>query len=575
MQPPTNFINDFINLSLFSDKFFICSSSQKLINTFRKYNGIYIKEKGIWKISLCYYHNLVSDLKGNVEIKSKIPDNVLKFIKDHSETNTDYNNIDISHIESQLTNRLFEYQKQGIRFGISLHGKLIIADEMGLGKSIQALCVALYYKSDWPMLIIAPSSLLATWQELICNWTTSIEPFNIEVCFNKTKIIPEILMQKLIVIISFDLASRYAKEISNVCFNTIIVDECHFLKNRQTKRVINLLPILKASARCILLSGTPLLSRPIELFTQINAINFKLFPNFINFGLRYCDGKRTRFGWDMSGSSNLDELQVILNYLMIRRYKKDVMEQLPPKIREQIFLSIPEQTINIIKSKMNVISNLTNLEGLENNASYMQLWSESSKLKIPYMIEYLEDVIKYSNSKILLFAHHQFVLDAVQNYFITEKLQFIRIDGHTPSQERQLLCEKFQQQNDVLLALLSITAASVGITLTAATNVIFLELFFNPGLLLQAEDRAHRIGQTESVFIRYLIAKGTMDDKIWPLILKKLNTLKLVGFNNDNNFRDVTKLDASQLRITSFFKKDEFEHFFSLPESDILRLIDL
>jgi SWI/SNF-related matrix-associated actin-dependent regulator 1 of chromatin subfamily A len=100
---------------------------------------------------------------------------------------------------------------------------------------------------------------------------------------------------------------------------------------------------------------------------------------------------------------------------------------------------------------------------------------------------------------------------------------------------------------------LSITAASVGLTLTAATLVVFCELFFNPGILVQAEDRAHRIGQTDSVTVHYLLARGTIDDRLWPLLLSKLNTLETVGLGS-NDFTGITQVehDDKQLRIDRF-----------------------
>lgn len=116
------------------------------------------------------------------------------------------------------------------------------------------------------------------------------------------------------------------------------------------------------------------------------------------------------------------------------------------------------------------------------------------------------------------------------------------------------MCTSFQNDDQIRLALLSITAASTGLTLTKATTVIFAELFFNPGVLVQAEDRAHRIGQLDSVNVHYLLAKGTTDDHIWPLILKKLNTLESVGLGK-NDFKNISarEHDQNQLTIDKFF----------------------
>jgi SWI/SNF-related matrix-associated actin-dependent regulator 1 of chromatin subfamily A len=151
------------------------------------------------------------------------------------------------------------------------------------------------------------------------------------------------------------------------------------------------------------------------------------------------------------------------------------------------------------------------------------------------MREYIEDLLE-AGHKMLLFAHHQSVLDAFEAAFMEKHHRHIRIDGRTPPSGRQELCNAFQQDVSIRIALLSITAASTGLTLTAATTVVFAELFWNPGVMVQAEDRAHRIGQCDSVSVHYLLARGTTDDNVWPLILRKLNTLESVGLGK-NDFK--------------------------------------
>merc|ERR1719211_840667 len=115
-----------------------------------------------------------------------------------------------------------------------------------------------------------------------------------------------------------------------------------------------------------------------------------------------------------------------------------------------------------------------------------------------------------------------------------QKVKYIMIDGRTNSLSRKTYCDDFQTNDQIRVALLSITAANTGLTLTAAQLVVFAELFWNPGELTQAEDRAHRIGQTDSVTIQYLVATGTADDKLWPMIQKKLEVLNKAGLTKDN-----------------------------------------
>jgi SWI/SNF-related matrix-associated actin-dependent regulator 1 of chromatin subfamily A len=154
------------------------------------------------------------------------------------------------------------------------------------------------------------------------------------------------------------------------------------------------------------------------------------------------------------------------------------------------------------------------LGALQNRPEFTALWKRTAEVKLPAILEYIADLLD-SGHKMLIFAHHQSIMDALQDHMVTLKTSYMRIDGHTPTNTRQQLCDSFQSNSLIRVALLSITAASTGLTLTAATTVLFAELFFNPGTMIQAEDRAHRIGQTDNVNVHYLLARGTTDDRIW------------------------------------------------------------
>lgn len=159
---------------------------------------------------------------------------------------------------------------------------------------------------------------------------------------------------------------------------------------------------------------------------------------------------------------------------------------------------------------------------------------------ISFLSQYITDLLE-EDRKFILYAHHQEMLDAMSRVmeskvcfvfsifsispitaygFIPrlsppQQVEYIRIDGKTPSEQRRASCERFQNQPGCRVALLSITAASTGLNLTAANLVVFAELFWNPGVLVQAEDRAHRIGQQDPVNIQYLLASDTVDDQLW------------------------------------------------------------
>lgn len=304
----------------------------------------------------------------------------------------------------------------------------------------------------------------------------------------------------------------------------------------------------QAAERVVLLSGTPALSRPVELFPQISAVAPWLFgqgssttkpsnasssssqssSSFFEFGLRYCAGRQGSFGWDWRGASHLTELQLVLERtILLRRVKEQVLKQLPRKIRQQVFLKIPAATLKALERHRLAIDEQQQQSSqpprppidediLNPRAELMDLWRRTAEAKLPAMLEYLSDLLE-SVPKLLLFAHHRSILDAFESWLGKERadLGLIRIDGQTAPCDRQGLCTRFQTDPSVRVALLSITAASTGLTLTAAATVVFAELFWNPGVLVQAEDRAHRIGQNDSVVVHYLLAKGTSDDTVW------------------------------------------------------------
>lgn len=197
-----------------------------------------------------------------------------------------------------------------------------------------------------------------------------------------------------------------------------------------------------------------------------------------------------------------------------------------------------------------------------------------------YILQVLE-----TEQKFLVFAHHQKMMDAIEQVLRNKNKKFIRIDGHTTSDQRKFFVDKFQHDDSYVCAVLSITAANAGITLTAANLVLFAELHWNPSvsslltfsneilefclqILSQAESRAHRIGQEQQVVVKYLLAPGTADDSIWPLLQNKQKILGEAGLSKDN-FDNVTVHKQSTdgavslnksvtsentLDITSYFK---------------------
>uniref|UniRef100_A0A5F9CTR1 SWI/SNF-related matrix-associated actin-dependent regulator of chromatin subfamily A-like protein 1 n=1 Tax=Oryctolagus cuniculus TaxID=9986 RepID=A0A5F9CTR1_RABIT len=408
---------------------------------------------------------------------------------------------DLSGVDSKLVSTLMPFQRAAVNFAIAKRGRLLLADDMGLGKTIQAICIAAFYRKEWPLLVVVPSSVRFTWEQAFLRWLPSLSPDRVNVVVTGK----DCLTAGLVNIVSFDLLSRLDKQLKTASFKVVIIDESHFLKNSKTARCRAAMPLLKVAKRVILLSGTPAMSRPAELYTQIIAVKPTFFPQFHAFGLRYCDAKRQPWGWDYSGSSNLAELKLLLEEaVMLRRLKADVLSQLPAKQRKMVVI-------------------------------------------VPGRIS----------------ARARAALDAAAKEMTTTSkthVQHIRIDGSTSSADRDALCQQFQLSERHTVAVLSITAANMGLTFSSADLVVFAELFWNPGVLIQAEDRVHRIGQTNSVGIHYLVAKGTADDYLWPLIQEKIKVLGQAGLS-ETNFSEMTEAtdylykDPKQQKIYDLFQK--------------------
>ncbi|XP_050545725.1 SWI/SNF-related matrix-associated actin-dependent regulator of chromatin subfamily A-like protein 1 [Daktulosphaira vitifoliae] len=518
-------------------------------------------------------HDLVMQsikcLEPTVKIE-KLPYSILKMIKENNLKEQDISKIDLSCLNAEMLNNIYPFQKTGIQFGVSKNGRCIIADDMGLGKTIQAIGIAMYYSDNFPLLIVCPSSMRYTWEEEIRIRMPNIPIPSIYVLSKAN----EHIINPAVVITSYDLMTKTKDLLMRLKFGVIILDESHSLKNEKTARTQVSLALAMQSNRCILLSGTPALSRPMELYSQIKAVTRSNFMTPIEYGKRYCNGQEAKYGWDFSGSSNMKELKVLLEtQFMIRRLKTDVLKQLPQKVRNVVILDSCH-----LKNRT---ENMDNLEGMLNDKSLrkmqvrgalLEYFNHTGDAKLPAICDYIINLLK-EGKKFLVFAHHQKVMNGICKILEENQTYYIRIDGRTSSEERKSVCDQFQSEDKFRVAVLSITAANSGITLTAANLVVFAELFWNPGILTQAEDRAHRIGQSEAVTIQYLLAKGTADDHLWPLIQSKLNVLNKAGLSKDNFKDDSTTVinenkKSSQRSILDFLDDDSDLNENNLRELD-------
>ncbi|KAJ3185227.1 hypothetical protein HDU85_001277 [Gaertneriomyces sp. JEL0708] len=540
-----------ITFTVHDDNTISCVSTyhESITQLFRETPGAtWNPEHRAWMFLFTEYDKVLRDMKATnfgqfPPIINELAPWVLKVLKRESEKPAATDDEVIGPMEvlidADLYAKLMPFQKTGVLQAIKRDGRVLLGDEMGLGKTIQALAICSYYRTEWPVLIICPSSLRLTWAGEIQKWL-SVPDDKIQVVFQGKD---RLSRQKHFIITSYDLASRESilAQLRDCRYKIVVADESHYLKSKDAKRTKSLLPLIKDSKRALLLSGTPALSRPIELYTQLSAL-IQPFTSQTQFGVRYCNGKRNKFGWDFTGNSNTHELHWFMEKtVLIRRLKKDVLSELSSKMRQCVYVEIPtaaKKKMDKLKEKSDALDDIVEQAKASKNSAqerdaalakkqnYIELYSETGVAKLPAVKEYLQELYTNTNRKFIVFAHHAAVVSELSTFFENQlDAKYIKIDGHTAQEKRQGLCDIFQTSPATRVALLSITAAGVGLTLHAADLVIFAELFWNPAQLLQGEDRAHRIGRQGTVDVKYVLAKGTLDDVQWPLISRKLNVI--------------------------------------------------
>ncbi|KFQ27087.1 DNA annealing helicase and endonuclease ZRANB3, partial [Mesitornis unicolor] len=441
----------------------------------------------------------------------------------------------LSFLPERLRKKLLPFQEKGIVFALQRSGRCMIADEMGLGKTIQAIAISYYYKNEWPLLIVVPSSLRYPWVDEMEKWIPELCPDDISIIQNKTD--TGRISTSKVTILGYGLLTSDAQTLVDTLyrqnFKVVVVDESHYMKSRNATRSKILLPIVQKALRAILLTGTPALGRPEELFMQIEALFPRRFGTWNEYAKKYCNARVRFFGkrtlWDCRGASNLEELHQLLSEIMIRRLKNDVLTQLPPKVRQRIPFDLPQaaaKNLNTIFADWEKLMRNLNSDATENRFSQVmnlitRMYKETAIAKAGAVKDYIKMMLENDKLKFLVFAHHVSMLQACTEAVIETKVRYIRIDGSVPSAERIHLVNQFQKDPDTRVAILSIQAAGQGLTFTAATHVVFAELYWDPGHIKQAEDRAHRIGQCSSVNIHFLIAKGTMDTLMWAMLNRK------------------------------------------------------
>ena len=437
------------------------------------------------------------------------------------------------------------FQRAGIAYA-STRQNVLFADEQGLGKTIQAIGTINLDDSIRTVLVIVPATLRINWQREMEKWF--VNPRTIGIATSKE------FPDTDVAIINYDILKNHRKALHSREWDCLICDESHYLKNakaQRTKEVVGGRGIKPISARRILfLTGTPILNKPIELWTTLKRLDPSTWRSWKYFTDRYCDAHHNGFGWDTSGASNLNELQEILrSTIMVRRLKSEVMKELPP-IRRQV-IALPangaltaiqnewkamheyKESLAKLRAAVEIAKVSDDPEDYANAVEELQSGAkvafeqmskaryETAMAKLPIAIQHIKDMLE-NESKIVIFAHHLDVLNTLYEEF---KDEAVILTGQTKLDGRQSAVDRFQNDDKIKLFIGSIQAAGVGITLTAASTEIFVELDWVPANISQAESRCHRIGQLGSVLVQHLVLDGSLDAHMVQTLIAKQDVL--------------------------------------------------
>jgi len=462
----------------------------------------------------------------------------------HKKTSQQTSTIDVPAPEGKIYRN---FQKAAIEFASKRNGTLI-ADEPGLGKTIESIGLINYLGNIKNALVIAPASLVINWQREFERWGTL--PLTIGIV-KKSK-----LPETDITIMSYEMATKLSGFVQSKNWDIVVFDESHYCKNPKSKRTTVLFGAagkggIKAK-KYVLLTGTPILNRPAELWTTAKLLDpYGLGSSWMGFHSRYCSAYHNSYGWDVSGASNLEELQTRLrSTFMIRRTKAEVLGELPRKIRQVIELEplteehrklVRKQTASYEKFKITEAELKRLTKESDGSAQYTDAikklradfeveFSEMSTLrhdigvaKTGQAIEFIENMLSETD-KIVVFAHHRDVINTLRDYFEPICVSFFGGDSDTTKTNA---VDSFQKDPKIRLFIGGIKAAGLGLTLTASSRCVFVEQDWTPSIITQCEDRLHRIGQQDTVYVQHLVFDDSLDSRLMKEIITKQEVIDL------------------------------------------------
>lgn len=470
--------------------------------------------------------------------------------------------------ELKIKATLRPYQRQGVARGIYFK-KVLIGDEPGLGKTLQSIGIlaGLHQKGEnpFPALVICPASLKENWKreiEKFSHYKAAILTDSIRTTWDQYY---KVGMVQIFIVNYESLKKYFVKSMPPTkklmkssqiemnekvsLINSVVIDESHRIKEASTLQTKLCARIALGKSIKILLSGTPVMNKPIDLYTQLVVLDQMSHFGHTKKGFldRYCDGGR--------GASNLKELNYLLNkHCFFRREKKDVAKDLPEKQRQRIVCDITTRQEYLL-AEQNFTQFLRN-SGATKGEIDKKLRAEalvqinalkaiSARGKIRESKEFIDEILD-AGEKLIVFCNLKSIVQELKALYPKAGT----ITGSDTMEGRQRNIDAFQNDPDAKLIICNFKAAGVGVTLTASSRVLFLEYPWTYADLVQAEDRAHRIGQKNTVMTTFLLGKDTIDERMFDLILEKKEIANAITGGTDE--MDMSTID----RMINLFVND-------------------
>lgn len=423
---------------------------------------------------------------------------------------------------------LRDYQKAGVNFLI--HAKrAIMGDDPGLGKTLQAI-MACEAEQTGRALIICPNTIKWIWYNEIKKWTGK-EAIVIGGSREKREKALE-AYEGGYLIINYESA-RLHPILQEIEWDVMICDEAHRLKNR---KAIQTQFIKRINAQhAYMVTGTPIMNRTEELWSLLNILYPKVFTSFWRFVDQYCQKNTTYFGTDIlpGTEEQVEHLRALLQPIMIRRRKDEVLTELPAKVYQRLpvelegrqkamYQQMERDSLAILSqgaiAAPVVIAQITRLRQIAVGTQLLDPEIESSA-KFKALDEILD--IHLQDHKIVVFSQFRKAIELLQDRLTAKGLKWVAVTGTVNQEDRIEATQRFQTDPTCRIMLSTIQAGGLGLTWTAADIVIFLDRHWTPAVNTQAEDRLHRIGQRNSVTVINMVAKGSVEEWIEDVLAGK------------------------------------------------------